>query len=486
MTDLAYLSASEALARFRDRSLSPLELTQAVIERAEVTEPAVNALTYQYFDEALQASKAAETRYLGHGDVPRPLEGLCVAIKDSGHIAGKPTSAGSLLSDDAPQAATSPINQRVLDAGGIAHARSATPEYSCAVVTWSKKWGVTRNPWNLAMTPGGSSGGAGATLAAGSATLATGSDIGGSIRVPAACCGVVGYKPPRGRTPVDPPFNFDSYCHTGPMARSVEDALLFQNVLSGPHSADPNMLPPYRINRPIDPSVRGMRVAVSRDLGFFAVDPEVVRTLERTAHIFRDLGAAVEEVDLPWTSDVLEAALTHLRFIFGTSIVPENEQDWDLMTAYVQDFARAGLGVTPKDYYAALTVAGEAGRSFGATMDGYDLLLCPVTGVPAVPADFDPSSETLEIAGQAVDPMLGWVLTTPFNMLSSHPVLSVPAGRSASGVPIGVQIVGRPYDDETVFEAGLAFEAARGPWFTDPTNTPEPLLKDTPSQAPMT
>ena len=186
------------------------------------------------FSQAHEAAKNAELSYLGKGEPPRPLEGLCVAVKDSGHIKGQPTSAGSLLSDDTPQSQTSPINQRVLDAGAIVHARSTTPEYSSAVVTWSRRWGVTRNPWNLDITPGGSSGGAAATLAAGSSTLATGSDIGGSIRVPASCCGVVGYKPPRGRNPVDPPFNLDPYCHTGPLGHTVSDVMMFQNLLSGP------------------------------------------------------------------------------------------------------------------------------------------------------------------------------------------------------------------------------------------------------------
>ncbi|MEM8649465.1 MAG: amidase, partial [Pseudomonadota bacterium] len=202
--DLVFMSACEAITRFRDRSLSPVELTEAIIARADATEPLVNAFSYTYFDQARAAAKIAELSYLGKGEPPRPLEGLCVAVKDSGHIKGQPTSAGSLLSDDTPQSQTSPINQRVLDAGAIVHARSTTPEYSSAVVTWSRRWGITRNPWNPDITPGGSSGGAAATLAAGSSTLATGSDIGGSIRVPASCCGVVGYKPPRGRNPVDP------------------------------------------------------------------------------------------------------------------------------------------------------------------------------------------------------------------------------------------------------------------------------------------
>ena len=464
MSDLAYLSAAEALEAFRARTLSPVELTEEVIARAEATEPQINALTYRYFEEALSEARQAEARFMGRGPDPRPLEGLCVAVKDSGHIQGLPTSAGSLLSDEAPQRATSPLNQRVLDAGAIVHARSATPEYSCAAVTWSRRWGVTRNPWNLAMTPGGSSGGAGAALAAGSATLATGSDIGGSVRIPAACSGVVGYKPPRGRNPVDPPFNLDPYCHTGPMARTVVDALLFQNVLSGPHPEDPNTLPRHAVAIS-DASAMGLRIALSPDLGFCPVEPEIVRALEDAARMLRDRGATVEAIDIPWGEEVLDAALTHLRLIFGTSIAPKAVADWNRMTPYARAFAEQGLAVTPRDYLTALGVAGEAGRILGQAMASFDLLLCPTTALPAVPADFDPAADALSVAGRSVNSMLGWTLTVPFNMLSSHPVMSVPVALADCGVPIGVQLVGRPYDDDTVFCAALALEAARGRWF---------------------
>ena len=280
---------------------------------------------------------------------------------------------------------------------------------------------------------------------------------------PASCCGVVGYKPPRGRNPVDPPFNLDPYCHTGPLARSVADVLLLQNLLSGPHPDDPCTLPPHRIEV-TEPSVRGLRVAVSSDLGFYPLDPEVAAALDDAVATFRDLGARVEEVDLPWGEEVQEAALTHLRLIFGTSVAPEADADWDRMTPYARAFARAGLAVTPREYYRALGVAGDAGRSLGAAMAGVDLLICPTTAIPAVPAAFDPGTDRLEIGGRRVNPMLGWVMTPAFSMLSSYPVLAVPMGRATSGVPIGLQIVGRPYDDDTVFRAGLAWEAARGPW----------------------
>ncbi|MGI9464915.1 MAG: amidase, partial [Aestuariivirgaceae bacterium] len=235
--DLCYLPAATALALFRQKKLSPVELMRAVIKRAEEVEPAINAFTYTYFDEALAAARKAENKYAS-GKRTRALEGLPIGIKDESYIKGKPTSNGSLTMKDFVADTTSIVNERILKAGGIVHARTATPEFSCAGYTHSRLWGVTRNPWNREFTSGGSSGGSSASLAAGTSAICTGSDIGGSIRIPAGTCGLIGYKPPYGRNPDDPPFNLDFYCHTGPLARTVADAALLQNVMCGPHPTD--------------------------------------------------------------------------------------------------------------------------------------------------------------------------------------------------------------------------------------------------------
>ena len=193
MTELCYLSATDALRLFRSGELSPVELAEAVIARAEAVEPAVNAFAATFYAQALDQARAAEARYAGREEPPRPLEGLLVAVKEEAPIAGQLNTLGSLPLRDVVADQTAVFVQRILDAGGIVHARTTTPEFSCAPVTWTKLWGVTRNPWNTAFSPGGSSGGSGASLAAGSTTLATGSDIGGSIRIPASFCGVVGF-----------------------------------------------------------------------------------------------------------------------------------------------------------------------------------------------------------------------------------------------------------------------------------------------------
>ena len=185
--ELCYLPATEALAAFRARTLSPRELMQAVIARAEAIAEPVNAFTFTYFEEALAAASAAERRY-AKGETAGPLDGLPVGIKDESFIAGKPTSSGSLVTEDEIAERSSAMNERIMAAGGIVHARTATPEFSCAGYTWSRRWGITRNPWNPEFTPGGSSGGSAASLAAGTSALATGSDIAGSIRIPASAC----------------------------------------------------------------------------------------------------------------------------------------------------------------------------------------------------------------------------------------------------------------------------------------------------------
>lgn len=472
MTDLAYISATEAARLFRTRSLSPVELMQAVIARAEATEPTINALTYTYFDAALDQARLAEDRFASDPETARPLEGLAVAIKDAGHVAGYPTSAGSLTSDEAPQPASSPINARVLEAGAIMHARSATPEFSCATFTHSKRWGVTRNPWNLDATPGGSSGGAGAALAAGSATLATGSDIGGSIRIPAACCGVVGYKPPHGRNPVDAPFNLDFYCHTGPMARSVADTILLQNSMCGPHPADSTTLRPKLTLPDSYAPISGWRIAYSYDLGAFETSEEVRRTTRDALDVFRDLGAEVVEIDLPWDAGIVDAAQTHLEHIFGTSIAPLLRDHSADLTDYARAFAKAGPASQAEEFFDSLTRAGAMAAEFGAAIDGFDLFLCPTTACPAVPADFNHATDELRINGRAINPMLGWVMTTPFNMMSRHPVLTLPSGRAQDGVPTGIQLVGQTFRDVDVFQAGMAYETALGGWYTTPRTRP--------------
>jgi amidase len=358
--ELCYLSAVEALERFKTRKLSPVELMQALISRAEAVEPRINAFPMTNFERALEQARAAEAKYMKTDGRPRPLEGIAVAIKDETAVKGARTTYGSLIFRDNIDTIDSGVVERLKRAGAIFHARSAAPEFSCAAICHSKLWGVTRNPWNPDYTPGGSSGGAAASLAAGTTTLANGSDIGGSIRIPASACGVVGFKPPHGRNPEDVPFNLDLYSHSGPLARTVADCRLMQNVISGPHPRDiASLRPKLRIpERRGD--IKGWRIAYSLDLGYFEVDPEVARNTEATLQTFRDLGATVEPVDLGWTLACLSAAMNHLGHLFGAYIGQHLSRHRHELT----DYARA---------FAEFADPGRAGGCRGARSDRHEL-----------------------------------------------------------------------------------------------------------------
>ena len=471
--DLCYLPAGEALRRFKAKTLSPVELMTATIARAEATKKKINCLTYTHFDEAMDLAKKAEAKY-AKGARTGALEGLAVGIKDESYIKGKPTSQGSLIMKDYIGDHTSPMNERIMKAGGIVHARTATPEFSCAGYTWSKLWGVTRNPWNPKFTPGGSSGGAAASLSSGTSAIATGSDIGGSIRIPASTCGLVGYKPPYGRNPDDPPFNLDFYCHTGPLARTVEDAIILQNVMSGPSPLDISTLRPKLTLPTTYKPIKGWKIAFSMDLGFYEVDREVQKNTLAALDVFRSLGAEIHEVDLGWTDEVLEAGMTYLRHLFGASLSRLLKQHGKEMTTYARAFAKEGQSSKAVDFVKTLDTANKMYSTLGPLLEKYNVLVCPTTALPAVPADFDHSSGSVKINGKTIsNPMLGWVMTVPFNTMSRCPVLSVPSGRARNGVPTGIQIVGKTYCDGDVFQAAMAYETAQGQWFRDAASRPK-------------
>ncbi|MFG2821420.1 amidase [Kitasatospora sp. NPDC048365] len=466
MTELAHLPATEALRRFRDRSLSPVELMTAVIERAEAVEPTVNALAERTFEEALAAARTAEARYGGKGEPPRPLEGLAVATKEEQPIAGRRATDGSLAFRDEIAEQTHPVVQRILDAGGIVHARTTTPEFSCAAFTRSRLWGVTRNPWNPAYSPGGSSGGAGAALASGSTTLATGSDIGGSIRLPASATGTVGFKPPYGRVPAMAPFNLDTYCHDGPMARTVGDCALLQNVIAGPHPLDAVSLRPKLVLPERFEGVAGLRVALSVHLGDWPVDPEVAANTRAVAEALRAAGAVVEEVEVGITrAQVRRAAMIHFGSVFGPYVSSVAAEHAELLTPYALAFAEeaAGFVAEPGAFLEGLSLEGEVQAVLGALLDRHDLLLCPTIAIPAFAADDDYTVTKVEVDGVLLDHYMDAAMTTVFNIASRCPVLSVPSGLASNGVPTGVQLVGRTYEDATVFRAAAVVEALR-PW----------------------
>ena len=315
--DLCYASATEVLGRFRDRSLSPTEYLENLIVRTEETEPKINAFTATHFDKAMDHAKRADARYAAQADDLGPLEGLPIAIKDEVDLIGEVVTQGSLYYKDEVATETHFAVQRLFDAGAFYHAQTTTPEFCSAGVTDSRLHGTTRTPWGLDYTCGGSSGGSGASLAVGSAPLATGSDIGGSIRIPAAACGVVGYKPPYGRNPDNTAFAYDMYAVVGPMGRTVSDVALMQNILCGPHPLDNASIRP-RYELPMTHgSLKGHKIAWSMDLGSFEVDAHVRKNTHQTLETLKDLGAELVEVNPGWSARADQAVMTYLDHLFG-------------------------------------------------------------------------------------------------------------------------------------------------------------------------
>ena len=413
-----------------------------------------------------------------------PLEGIPVAIKDEEDIIGQPNTNGSLILKDHIASKTMVDVERIIESGAITHCRTTTPEFSCTSFTHSKLWGITRNPWNLDFTPGGSSGGSGASLAAGCSTLATGSDIGGSIRIPASACGLVGFKPPHGRNPQEAPFNHDQYCVVGPLARSVQDCALMQNVMSGPHPKDITSLKPKLTIPEKLENIKNWKIAFSMDLGYFEIDKEVQKNTMLVLDKLKSLGAQVEEVKINWNKKELEDTCynyyAHLFANFISELIPEHEVK---LTDYARD-----VGMTAKIVNKALLerkkinhpsmginlgmtllecnkVAGKMYEEFGPIIYKYDVFVCPTLSIPAVKADIDLFRDKILVNGKEISsPDLGWTLCYPFNMLCRLPVLSIPSGLANNGIPTGIQIVGKPYEDIGVFQAGYHLEQIE-PWF---------------------
>jgi Asp-tRNA(Asn)/Glu-tRNA(Gln) amidotransferase A subunit family amidase len=462
--DLCYLSGTEAIERFKSKRLSPVELMQALISRCQAINPKVNAITFEFYDRALKQAKEAEARYMKTDGRVRPLEGLPVAIKDFHAVKGEITTFGSKIFENFRPDYTAPTVQRLFDGGAIMHIRTTTPEFAYSGATHSPLWGITPNPWNLEYTSGGSSGGSGAAIAGGMSTLADGTDGGGSIRIPSSACGIFGYKPPFGRNPNDRDHPLESILHYGPMVRSVADAALMQNVMSGQHQDDLCSLPD-RVELPRRyEGISGWKVAFSMNLGYVEVDPEVQGNTRRAVEVLRSLGCQVEEVGPGWNWGVLDTWLTWWEGLFA-AVAGDFLPRWRYeMDPFVVRLLEAGLRHSAPRLYRCNIFRGWMWQQLHPILASHDIFICPTLAVPAVKADHDETDTNFQINGKRVQPYVGWVMTHGFNLVSQCPVMSVPTGFSSHGVPTGMQIVGKPFDDASVFRAAAAFEEATNPW----------------------
>jgi Asp-tRNA(Asn)/Glu-tRNA(Gln) amidotransferase A subunit family amidase len=320
---------------------------------------------------------------------------------------------------------------------------------------------------------GGSSGGSGAALAAGTTTLASGSDIGGSIRIPASYNGVVGFKPPYGRVAQDPPFNYDTFCHVGPMARTVADCAIYQNAVAGPHPRDHVSLRPQLVLPDTFAPIDGVRIAVTCDFGSWILDPEVRANTLATAEALRSAGALVDEVDIELSRDTVNRlASIHFMLIFAAAVDEEIGQHGDLMTDYALDFpSTAKRAAGDANLLEELVLQAQVCEPISDLLERYDALVCPTVTSTGLVAGESYVGKGVVVGGVEVPRYMDTMMTVPFNIMSRCPVLAVPSGVADNGVPTGVQIVGRSYDDETVFRVGAALERVQ-PWFDTPARRP--------------
>lgn len=447
-------SAGELHDLYRRRALSPVEAVTALLARIERINPIINAFCLVDRQAALRAASASEARWM-KGEGLGPLDGVPVSIKDLLLTKGWPTLRGSLAIDRSqPWPDDAPAAARLREAGAVLFGKTNTPEFGWKGVTDSKLGGITRNPWNLAMTPGGSSGGAAAQLAAHLGPLAVGTDGGGSIRIPASFSGVIGMKPTFGRVPAWPLSPFGSLAVVGPLARTVADAGVLLNVLAQPDARDWHALPPGGdFTAEMELGVQGLKIAFSPKLGYAPVKDEVAAVIAGAARRFAELGALVEEID-PGFADPTPIFWTHWTagaFNLLRQFSPEQKAK---MEPELVQIAEEGAGVSLARYFDAAAARGKLGMDMRLFHQRYDLLITPTVSVPPFPVGR---------VRPAAEPGQDWTFWTPFTYpfnLTGQPAISVPAGFTPDGLPVGLQIVGPLYADALVLRAARAFEQA--------------------------
>jgi aspartyl-tRNA(Asn)/glutamyl-tRNA(Gln) amidotransferase subunit A len=457
--DLRFLPAADLAAAIARRKISPVDAVKAVLDAIDETKT-LNAWVTVDADAALKAARAAERAAMRRGARLGPLHGVPFGVKDLVITRGVRTTFGTPLYRDNVPTEDAPSVARMKAAGGIMIGKTNTPTFGWVGVTDNLIFGLTRNPWNLERTPGGSSGGAGAALAAGMAPLHIGTDGGGSIRKPSAFTGTFGLKASYGRVPVYPASAAWSVSHVGPMTRTVKDAALMLNVIAGPDERDPYSLPAERVDyvKALKGSLKGLRVAYSETLGLApAVDPEVRDATAKAARVFRELGCRVEATNPSWASPWEPWRAIFLGGI-AARLAPYLDRKKEI-DAGLLAIVEESLTWPPAKYVQAwvdrLTWCAKAMVFF----ERYDLLLTPTVASPPFPHGI---LYPTEIAGVKVDREASSIFTYPFN-LTGQPAASVPCGFTRDGLPIGLQIVGRRFDDVTVLRASAAFETAR-PW----------------------
>lgn len=441
------MTAVELVAAYGSGELSPVEATDAVLDRIEAADGEINAFCLVDRESALVQARAAEERWRA-GHPQGLLDGVPISIKDIFLTEGWPTLRGSRSIDpDQPWTVDSPVAARLRADGMVFVGKTTTPELAWKGVTDSPLTGITRNPADPSTTAGGSSGGAAAAVAAGMGPVAVGTDGGGSVRIPASFCGIVGFKPTHGRIPMFPASPFGPLAHAGPMTRTVEDAAVLMDILSMPDPRDPTSLaPPTRTFRgELARDLTGLHVAYSRDLGWAQVDDEVGSIVDAAVARIAAAGMVVEAED-PGFEDPREAF--ELLWATGAATLlrgmPGARETVDPGLGRIWDEGETSSGV---EYLQARAVAAQLGITMGAFHERHNLLLTPTMPIVAFEAGHDVPP------GSGLRGWPDWTpFTYPFNM-TQQPAISIPCGTTAAGLPVGLQIVGPRHSDDLVLAA---------------------------------
>ncbi|MCG6656916.1 amidase [Halomonas campisalis] len=452
-TRLAELSAVKALELFRHRDLSPVELTRDCLARIELHNPTINAFAHVDADQALAAARASEGRWQA-GTPLGPLDGIPTTIKDLTLTAGMPTRYGSATSSpNGPWETDAPISRHLREAGAVILGKTTSPEFGWKGVTDNPLHGVTRNPWNQHLTPGGSSGGAGAAAALNLGLLHQGSDAGGSIRIPSSFTGTFGIKPTFGWVPQWPASAMSQLSHLGPMTRTAADSALMLSVMAKPDARDGHLGNPRAANwlTPPPGSLEGWRIAFSPDLGYVDVAPDIATRVRAAVERLKALGAIIEEVD-PGFDSPLETFNT--LWFAGASQVLEHldeAQQAQLDPGFAK-IARRGAAIRLSDYLAACRAREQLTARMQAFHERYDLLVTPT--MPIAPFEAGHNAPP----GGHYQEWMDWTpFSYPFN-LTQQPAASLPCGLDDQGLPVGLHLVGPRYQDLKVLHAAQLLE----------------------------
>ncbi|WP_103353762.1 amidase [Amycolatopsis sp. CA-128772] len=454
MTELPDLTAVELVTQYRAKTLSPVEVTEAVLARIDAREPELHALYAYDPSSALDAAKASEARWAS-GEPLGVIDGVPLTLKENIATRGTPVPLGTAATALTPAPDDAPAAARVREAGGVLLAKTTMPDYGMLTSGLSSFHPTARNPWQLAATPGGSSAGAGAAAAAGYGPLHVGTDIGGSIRLPAGWCGLVGLKPSFGRVPVNPPFLGRV---AGPMTRTVADTALLMGVLSRPDERDHLCLPPSELDwSSLDRSPAGLRVGLQLESGpGLPVDPVIRDAVTAAARAFEAAGAVVEPVEPFLARSMLEGLDVFWRTRAWSDMAGLPPERRAKVLPYIADWAAGGADASGVDVYRGFAQIDAMSVAALRATSAFDVVLSPVAPVAAPPAEW--ASPTNDPAR----PFEHIAFTVPYNM-SGQPAVSLNCGYTDDGRPIGLQIAGRRFDDLGVLRVAAAYERLRPP-----------------------